>query len=161
MGNEDAICQITFTGWQIVRVSQQHFKDTLNHLHHIGFTFTQIRIIDRFKLCNQLFHLLRQGPFCIAMLSTNELLRHRRQHGIIQYHQMHIQERWHFRRRISRDLTTQSLHFLTHCTHRIIKPCNFFIDSLRRQYVMRHFDVTMRSHPCHTNRDTRRYTYAM
>ena len=110
----------------------QFFNDALDHLHHIGFALTQIRIIDGIELLHQIIHLLHQCPFGIATALTNQRLGHIHQLGVLQNKRMHINEGAHLSSRLGH-LIAQLIQLGTHTLNSRFKTQDFFFHLACRQ----------------------------
>ena len=57
------------------RLAQQHFKHTLDDLHHVSLALAQVEILDGVELLYQHAHLLRQRPLGVAQFFGDRAFR--------------------------------------------------------------------------------------
>ena len=82
-------------------LAQQHLEHALDHLHHIGPAFAQVRILDRVELLDQDRHLLGQRPLRIAVQLGDHPLGRLGNRRIGEDHPMHVEKCAELRRRVA------------------------------------------------------------
>ena len=105
-----ALRRLGQTGGQAFHMAQQ----TLHHLLKIAFAFAQIGIFHVIKLARDDFQLRGQGPFSVVQTLGYPMLDAIGQHFVLQEHQMHLQQRCEFGRRILGHGFLYALNFQHH-----------------------------------------------
>ena len=110
----------------------QYLEHPFHDLHYVRLAFAQILIFYALKLIDQLFGLLREGPFCVAALGGDELLGCLRERLIAQNHQVKIKEAFEFGRRVGGNVFGKCRQFIPCGLYGFIESRLFLGDFLDR-----------------------------
>ena len=70
----------------------QAVQHPLAHLLHVGFAFTQVRVLHLLELAHDDVELIGQGPLGVVQACLDPVHHARRQLFVLQQHQVHVQQ---------------------------------------------------------------------
>ena len=127
-----------------MRGAGERLEHPLHHLHDVVPPLAKVRVLDGVELRQQGVGLRLERPFGIAALGLYELARDLRQRGVIEDHQVQVEEGVEFLRRIGRDLRAQIAEFVAHGFQRGIETREFAGNLFGRHVVVRDLQFGVR-----------------
>ncbi|EKD98424.1 MAG: hypothetical protein ACD_23C00442G0001, partial [uncultured bacterium] len=113
-------------------------QDALDHLFQVGLALAQVFVFHLVELARDQFELRGQGPLGVVQALGNPVLDPAGEHLVLQQHQVHIQQRGQFGRRVGRHLGLQALQFIGHRVAPLAHPLDFSSHLLGLDEIVRH-----------------------
>jgi hypothetical protein len=126
------------------RLPGERLHDPLRHLDHVVTAFAQILVLDLVELGEQGVGLRLERPFGVASLGLDDAPRRDRQHGIVEDHQVEVDERRELGGGPGRHRGVQLLELRAHPVHGRVEARRFLARLPAGHAVARHLQPGMR-----------------
>ncbi|MNT02733.1 hypothetical protein D3C72_1372400 [compost metagenome] len=113
-------------------------QDALDHLFQVSLALAQVLVLHLVELARDDLELGGERPLCVVQALGDPVLDAAREGLVLQQHQVHVEQRGEFVRRVGRHVGLQALQLLDHRIAPVAHPLNFALDLLRLHKIVRH-----------------------
>ena len=131
-------------------------QDAVGHLLQVGLALAQVGVLHLVELARDLLQLRHQRPFGVVQALGHPVAHARRQHLVLQQHQVHFQQGGQLARRILGQVADQALQLVDHGRAGLAGAVQLRLDLVRVDEVVPHLNPAGGHHHRPPNRNAAR-----